>query len=421
MNENLHKKTVLQRLRNMGPGAIVSAALIGPGTITTCGLAGFNYSYALAWALLFSVIAMVITQRMTAKIGLISGMGLAAAIREAFRRSVWRWPLFILIILAIFVGNCAYQASNVVGASTGMTIIFGPNRAIYCVIISAAALALILSGSIKYISKVLTAVVFLMVVLFLITAIIVKPDMGAVFSSLLIPRIPSGSQITTIALIGTTMTPYCIYLHSDSHASTKLENPDMDVDDALIDNAYSSVTNAILMLCVSVSVMIVGCSLALRGESVKSVSDLALGLTPLAGVWASYIFAVGIFAAGISSATTAPLAATYVICGILGWSTDLKDKRFRLIATIVFTLGCVVAITGGTPTSIITIAQAIGGVALPLSIILVVYIANKEQILDKYVNKQILNILSILVLVISLFMTYRTIVVYAPQIVAWFA
>lgn len=414
------KKTFWQRIKNMGPGAIVTAAVVGPGTVTSCGLAGYNFGYSLGWALLFSVVAMAIMQRMTSKIGLVAGIGLADGIREAFRQSPWRIPLSILIIIAIFCGNCAYEAGNIVGAATGVSIMIGDHRVILCLIISAAALGLVLTGSIKYISNVLTGLVFLMAVVFLVTAIIVKPDLGALVTGMFAPTLPSGSQLTAIALIGTTLVPYCLYLHASTSASKKAADPDMDVDDALVDATYDSVTNAILTAVISISIMIVGCSLALRGETVAAVNDLAVGLEPLAGTWAKAIFALGIFAAGISSAATAPLAATYVITGILGWSTDLRDKKFRIIAAIVFALGCVVAILGGTPTSIITMAQAINGIALPLSVCLVVYVSSRSAILQQYVNKAVLNVLGLLVLVITLFMAYRTFVVYAPQIAAWF-
>lgn len=420
MNEQATKKTFIQRIKNMGPGAIVTAAVVGPGTVTSCGTAGFNFGYTLAWALLFSVIAMAIMQRMTAKIGLYGGMGLADAIRETFKSSPWRIPLSVLIILAIFAGNCAYQAGNVVGASTGVSIMFGDHRVAYCLVISAAALALVLSGSIKYIANVLTGLVFVMAIVFLITAVIVKPDMGALLAGMVTPQIPDGALLNAIALIGTTLVPYCLYLHASTSASKKEAAPDMDVDDALVDASYDSVTNAVLTAVISISIMVVGCSLALQGETVKGVADLAAGLEPLAGSWAKAIFSLGIFSAGISSATTAPLAATYVITGILGWSTDLKDKKFRTVALIVFVLGCVVAIMGGTPTSIITIAQAVNGVALPLSVCMVVYVTTRSDIMGKYVNKTVMNVLGILVLVITLFMAYRTFVVYAPQIVAWF-
>ncbi len=415
--ETKTKKTVWQRLKNMGPGAIVTAAVVGPGTVTSCGLAGFNFSYSLAWALLFSVIAMAVMQRMTSKIGLNAGIGLADAVRQTFKGYWW---LYILLIIAIFCGNCAYEAGNIVGAATGVSIMFGDHRVVYCIVIAAVALALVLTGNIKYIANVLTGIVFVMAIVFLLTAIIVKPDMGAVISGMFRPSVPDGAQLTAIALIGTTLVPYCLYLHASTSASKKAADPGMDVDDALIDAEYDSVTNAVLTAIISISIMIVGCSLALRGETVKGVADLANGLQPLAGTFAKAIFSIGIFAAGISSAATAPLAATYVITGVLGWSTDLKDTRFRIIATIVFAVGCFFAIVGGTPTNIITIAQAINGVVLPLSVILVLLVTRKTEIVGKYKNSAILNVLGILVFVITLFMAYRTFVTYAPQIAGWF-
>lgn len=407
------KKTVWQRIKNMGPGAIVTAAVVGPGTVTTCGLSGYGFGYSLGWALLFSVIAMVIMQFMTSKIGIVGGVGLADAIHKVLAKSPFRVPLFLLLIVAIFCGNCAYQAGNVVGASVGLGIVFGPYRTLFCIIISGTALALVLSGNIKYIANVLTGLVFLMAVVFLITAIIVGADAGTLLKGLFVPSIPSGSLLNAIGLIGTTLVPYCLYLHASTTASEKI----VDKEEALIDAKYDSVVNAILTAIISVSIMVVGYSLFLRGESVKGVADLAMGLEPLAGAGAKAIFAIGIFAAGISSATTAPLAATYVITGILGWSTDLKDKRFRTITTIVFVLGCVVAIMGGTPTNIITIAQAINGVALPLSVLLVVYVANDVGVLGSYKNTAILNLEGMAVVVITLFMAYRTFMVYAPKMV----
>ena len=406
------KKTMWQRIKSMGPGAIVTAAVVGPGTVTTCGLSGYNFGYSLAWALLFSVIAMVIMQLMTSKIGIIGEMGLADAIRKAFLNSPVRVPLFLLLIIAIFCGNCAYQAGNVVGASVGLGILFGPYRTVFCIIISAVALALVLTGNIKYIANALTGLVFIMAIVFLLTAIIVGANVGHLLSGMFIPSIPSGAMLNAIGLIGTTLVPYCLYLHASTTASNKVA----DKDDALIDARYDSVTNAILTAIISISIMVVGHSLALRGETVKGVAELAMGLEPLAGAGAKAIFSIGIFAAGISSATTAPLAATYVITGILGWSTDLKDTKFRTITTIVFILGCIVAIMGGTPTNIITIAQAVNGVALPLSVCLVVYVASSSKLLGTYKNSGILNIAGLAVLVITLFMAYRTFTVYAPAL-----
>lgn len=414
MAEVKKQKTFMDRIKNMGPGAIVTAAVVGPGTVTTCGLSGYSFGYSLAWALLFSVIAMAIMQVMTSKIGIIGGMGLSEGIRKVFNDSPFRIPLFILLIVAIFCGNCAYQAGNVVGASVGLGILFGNQRTLFCLIISAAALGLVLTGSIKYIAKALTALVFVMAIVFLATAILVGTDMGGLIHGMFVPSIPSGALLNAIGLIGTTLVPYCLYLHASTSASEKA----VDKEDALIDAKYDSITNAILTAVISISIMVVGYSLNVRGESVKAVADLAMGLEPLAGAGAKAIFAIGIFAAGISSATTAPLAATYVITGVLGWSTDLKDTKFRIIACIVFALGCVVAIMGGTPANIITIAQAVNGVALPLSVILVVVVANDMGILGTHKNTSLVNVEGAAVLVVTLFMAYRTFVVYAPKLAA---
>jgi NRAMP (natural resistance-associated macrophage protein)-like metal ion transporter len=411
-SKTTEKKTMWQRIKNMGPGAIVTAAVVGPGTVTTCGLSGYGFGYGLAWALIFSVIAMFIMQLMTSKIGIIGEMGLADSIRKVFAKSPFRIPLFILLIAAIFCGNCAYQAGNVVGASVGLSILFGPYRTLFCIVISGAALAIVLSGNIKYISNALTALVFVMAMVFLLTAFIVGADFTSLLHGMFVPSIPNGAMLNAIGLIGTTLVPYCLYLHASTTASEKI----VDKEDALIDAKYDSVTNAILTAIISISIMIVGHSLAVRGETVKGVADLAMGLEPLAGAGAKAIFSIGIFAAGISSATTAPLAATYVITGILGWSTDLKDKKFRMITTVVFILGCIVAIMGGTPTNIITIAQAVNGVALPLSVCLVVYVANDMNLLGSYKNTGILNGAGAAVFVITLFMAYRTFIVYAPKL-----
>lgn len=417
---NGEKKTLFTRIKHMGPAAIVSAALIGPGTITTSGLSGCNYGFALVWCVLFSVVAMVITQQMTGRIGLAGGIGLAQAIRKSYQKQTFYWPLAVLLILAFFVSNCAYQASNVVGAASGVSVIVGEHRLVLCILITVVALALVMTGSIDRIGKVLTAVVLAMVVLFLTTAVAVRPNLGEVIKGMFSFSIPQGGQFTAIALIGTTMTPYCLYLHSDSHASERAQNPGLDVDDSLIDNTLASIINALIMFCVSTSIMIVGHALALNGGSIVAVTDLANGLQPLVGSYAQIIFAVGIFAAGISSATCAPLAATYIICGVLGWSTDLKDKRFRLICAFVFVVGCIFAIVGGAPTTIITTAQAIGGVALPISVILVLLVANKENVVGKYVNGKALNVLGIFVFVITLIMAYRTFSTTIPTILSWF-
>ena len=100
--------TIMTRLKDIGPGALVAAAFIGPGTVTACTLAGANYGYTLLWALLFATLATVILQEMSARLGLVTQKGLGENLIDLFSASVFKWPLFALIIVALYVGNAAY-------------------------------------------------------------------------------------------------------------------------------------------------------------------------------------------------------------------------------------------------------------------------------------------------------------------------
>ena len=103
---------MFKRIKNVGPGALVAAAFIGPGTVTACTLAGANYGYVLLWALLFATMATIILQEMSARLGLVTQQGLADNLRTLLQNSVFKWPLFVLIIVALYAGNAAYEAGN---------------------------------------------------------------------------------------------------------------------------------------------------------------------------------------------------------------------------------------------------------------------------------------------------------------------
>ena len=103
---------MLKRIKNIGPGALIAAAFIGPGTVTACTLAGANYGYTLLWALLFATVATIILQEMSARLGLVTQQGLGETLRIMLNQSIWKWPLFGLIMVALYLGNAAYEAGN---------------------------------------------------------------------------------------------------------------------------------------------------------------------------------------------------------------------------------------------------------------------------------------------------------------------
>src|SRR5210317_2120507 len=183
----------------LGPGVLVAAAFIGPGTITACTIAGVGFGYELLWAMLLSILATIILQEMSARVGVITQKGLAEVIREQLEVSWLRYFVMGAILSAIVIGNTAYEAGNISGATLGLQVLMGENyTSIYPWIIWFIAFLLLYLGSYKTLEKVFISLVLLMSVSFLVTAILTKPDIKEVLAGLLIPIIPKNSLINII-------------------------------------------------------------------------------------------------------------------------------------------------------------------------------------------------------------------------------
>ena len=194
-----------KRIKNVGPGALVAAAFIGPGTVTSCSISGATAGYTLLWAMLLSVISVIIMQSMAARLGIVSGMGLGEALREKFTSTGARVLIAILVIAAVFIGNIAYETGNLTGSIMGIQAAVpaadnGTAKIVLALILGVIAFALLYSGSYQRVENFLTALVVLMGVIFLICAFAAKPDWGAVFAGLFgftrLPRPQSGGRQT---------------------------------------------------------------------------------------------------------------------------------------------------------------------------------------------------------------------------------
>ena len=201
--------------RNIGPGVLIAAAFIGPGTVTICTLAGVQFGYTLLWALLLAMIAAIVLQEMAARLGIVTQKGLAQNIREAIGIPWVRLLVIGLILTAIVLGNMAYEAGNIGGGVLGLEALFGnTTSAFYPWIVGALAFLLLYIGSYKTLEKVFVFLVILMSLSFLITAAITGPNLVEVGKGMLLPSAPSESIVTVIALIGTTVVPYNLFLHA---------------------------------------------------------------------------------------------------------------------------------------------------------------------------------------------------------------
>lgn len=411
------------RLKNIGPGALVAAAFIGPGTVTSCSTSGANFGYTLLWAMLLSVISVIIMQSMAARLGIVSGLGLGQALREKFTSKVARVLLAILVIAAVFIGNVAYETGNLTGSIMGIqaaapALEGNTAKIILALILGVIAFALLWSGSYKNIEKFLTALVVIMGVVFFICAIAVGPDWGEVFKGLFGFKVPDVDKawMTVAALMGTTVVPYNIYLHASS-AATKWAN-DGNKEDALANSRLDSILSIGLGGLISMAIIIcAAATIGKTGAEVKSGADMAKALEPLLGSWATMFFGVGLFCAGISSTLTAPMAAAFASTGILGWSEDLKDKKFKMFWGIVLVFGIFAAcVLGASPTQIILFAQAANAFLLPITGVLLLIVSNDKKIMKEYVNKTWFNILVVLVIAIFLFIAARNMTAFVTSL-----
>ncbi len=393
---------MLKRLRKSGPGVLIAAAFIGPGTVTTCTVVGVQFGYALLWAMLLSIIATMVLQEMAVRVGIVTQKGLAEVIKQELKKPVIRIIVIVLILSAIVIGNAAYEAGNIGGAALGIEAIFGKEHAsFYPIIIGLCAFLLLIVGSYKFLERCLVVLVLLMSVSFIATAIITKPDFVAIFKGLFIPTIPKDGILSIIALVGTTVVPYNLFLHA-SLVKEKWKSTSQ-LGDAKKD--------AVIAIAVGgmVSMAIIIAATAIKVDQVTSALDLAIGLEPLYGNMAKYSLGIGLFAAGISSAITAPLAAAYVANSCFGWKAGLKDYRFRIVWILILGLGVFFLSFGISIIEIIKFAQVANGILLPLIAVFLLWIVNKTSVLGKYKNTMFQNILALAIIILAVILGLKSI------------
>ncbi len=397
----------MTRIKEFGPGALVAAAFIGPGTVTTATLAGANFGYALLWALVFATLATITLQEMAARFGAITQMGLGQALRQSLAGSVWRWPMFALIGVALYLGNAAYQAGNLSGAALGIEAVIGAGEHSFrlaVLLIAAVAGFILWRGSYKQIEKILIAMVLFMGLAFVATFIVVKPDMSEMLGGLFVPAIPDGSLLTIIALIGTTVVPYNLFLHA---AAARIKwKGSKNLAAARVDTVVAVGLGGLITIFI---VSTAAASMFARGLSVSSTSDMALQFEPLFGSFSRYLMGLGFFAAGLSSSITAPLATAYAISEISGIGGRSRSKKFRAISISVLCFGMVVALAGIKPIAIILGAQFANGLLLPIIAAFLLFAMNQKDMLGEFANGWKANLAGAVVLLVALGLGLRMI------------
>ena len=388
--------------KNSGPGVLIAAAFIGPGTVTACILAGVGFGYALLWAMVLSIVATIVLQGMAARLGIVTQQGLADVIKQELKTKWLRFGVVGIILAAIVVGNAAYEAGNLGGAVLGMQALFGNEYSlVYPYIIGSIAFFLLYLGSYKVLEKVFVALVLVMSFSFILTALLTGPDLLAVLEGLFVPKIPQDGILTIIALVGTTVVPYNLFLHA-SLVSEKWKTID-GLPAARRDTIVAVVLGGFVSICIIISAAVI------TNTEVNTVMDMAQALEPLYGASARYFMGAGLFAAGITSAITAPLAAAYVANSCFGWKASLKDSRFRFVWMLILGLGIFFLSFNITPIEIIKFAQIANGILLPVIAVFLLWVVNRTSVMGAYKNTRFQNILGILIIALAIILGAKSI------------
>lgn len=397
--------TLREKLGALGPGFLIVGSFIGPGTVTSSTKAGADYGFQLFWCIIFSVIAVIVMQGMAARLGIVTQMGLAENLVKDFEdRPVLRNLLCGLVAVAITIGGFAYMSGDLTGTAIGISALTGISTRIIAPVWGLCILLLLsfAGDALKYLEKLLGACVIIMAVVFLVTMFVVKPDLSSLLAGC-VPNIPKGGLMTCLSLIGTTVVPYNMFLHAASakrtwHSTDELPLCRFGTNVPMIIGGI--VTGAIMVTAATV----------MLGMPVRNAMDMSIQLEPTLGVYAKPFMAIGLVAAGVSSAVCTPMGVSYVLAGLFGWKTNRSDKRYTITNFLVLITGIVIAGAGFNPIALIMTAQGVNGIVLPVVVGVTIYLTARRKIMGEFANSALENILGAGIFIISLILGVSSVI-----------
>jgi NRAMP (natural resistance-associated macrophage protein)-like metal ion transporter len=410
---------VFQRLKNnrafsqlaiflsiLGPGIITGSVDNDAGGITTYSVAGALYGYKLLWTLIPSFIALLAVQEMNARMGVVTGKGLADLIRESFGVRI-TFYIFIFLLIAD-VGNTATEFAGVAGSMN----IFGVSKYVSVPLAAVAVWVLVLKGNYKFAERVfLLFSVFLLS--YVVSAVLAGPDWAVIGTALVKPTVEfNRDYITTVlGIIGTTVAPWMQFYMQSSVIEKKLKISE-----------YRFTLWDVVLGCIATIVVaffiIVACAstLHVNGIRIGEASDAAMALQPLAGALAGQLFAFGLFVASIFSAAILPLATAFYVCEAFGFEAGIDKKfgdapQFYSLFTIIILIGAGIILIPGAPLIAITIwTQVLNAILLPVVLICMMIIVNNKEIMEQYTNNRLQNVIgwgtSIILILLSGFLIF---------------
>jgi len=381
---------VLAVLAAMGPGIIAASAGNDAGGISTYSVAGASYGYATLWMIFVMTFSLVIVQETAARMGAVTGKGFSALIRERYGI---RPTLFAM--LALLTSNAATSVAEFAGIAAALEL-FGVSKYLSVPVAAVAVWLLVVRGSYRNIEKLLLALssVFLA---YVVAAFMAEPDWSVVLRATVVPTfIPSASFVLiVIATVGTTIAPWMQFFVQSNIVDKGVTAKD------LVYQRVDVISGAISANVIAWFIIVTtGTVLFPRGVEVTGAEQAAQALAPVAGRYASALFAIGLFGASLLAAFVLPLTAAYAITEAFGWERGIdrswsEAPIFNSIYTFVIFVGAALVLIPKAPLiQIMVLSQAVNGVLLPFLLIFMMGIVNDRRIMGRYVNGRAYNLVS---------------------------
>lgn len=398
MSENLKAKRnktpwvvgLMMFLSVLGPGLITGSVDNDAGGITAYSVAGATYGYKLLWTLIPCFIALLVVQEMNARMGIVTQKGLADLIRENFGVRV-TFFIFLGLIVAD-IGNTATEFAGVAGSLQ----VFSLSKYITVPCAAIAVWVLVVKGTYRSVEK-----IFLVFSLFLLSyvfsAVLAHPDWSQIGTAIIRPDfkgIDEGWISTVIGLIGTTIAPWMQFYMQSSVIEKGIKITEYKYE--LIDVVLGCTVTVVVAFFI-----IVACAATLNKNGIKinEAKDAAIALGPLAGNFASSIFAFGLLVASLFSATILPLATAFYICEAFGFEAGINNKlkeapEFYGLFTGIIVIGALIILIPGAPLVQISLgSQVINGMLLPVVLVCMMLMVNKKDLMGEYVNTKLKNLI----------------------------
>ncbi len=385
----------------VGPGIITANVDNDAGGITTYSVAGAHYGNSLLWMMPLVALALIIVQEMSARLGVITGKGLADLIRESLGVRITAMVIGIVVI-----ANLANTVSEFAGVAASMEI-FGVSK--YVSVPAAAVLVwlLIVKGNYKNVERVFLAAsaLYLAYVASGIMANPVWPDVARAFVTPTF-HLESGYVTIFVTAIGTTIAPWMQFYQQASIVDKGLKPADYPYE------RLDVVVGSIFAVFVA-SFIVIACSATLfaNGVRIETAKDAALALRPLAGTYASTLFALGLLNAGVFSAAILPLSTAYLVCEAFGWekgvSRELKQAPvfFGIYTTLIVLGAGIILLPIKSLVQAMLASQTLNGVLLPIILVVMLKLINDKRLMGKFVNGRVFNSISWVMVIVLILLT----------------